>query len=62
MSNKREISEITDNIELKNKTKIQKCDSENLSDINEFLKWLNENGSNMENIHLEYLTPCKYSS
>jgi len=56
MSNKRDISEVTETSDLENKTKIQKCDSNNLADINIFLTWLNENGAHMENIRLEYLT------
>ncbi|OUM60330.1 hypothetical protein PIROE2DRAFT_69739 [Piromyces sp. E2] len=55
MSNKRDISEVSETSNL-NKTKIQKCDSDNLADINIFLTWLNENGAHMENIRLEYLT------
>ncbi|ORX63706.1 SET domain-containing protein [Anaeromyces robustus] len=38
------------------KSKSKKCDSNNLSDINIFLEWLNKNGAHMENIRLEYLT------
>ncbi|ORX48187.1 SET domain-containing protein [Piromyces finnis] len=56
MSNKREISEVTETSDQKNKTKIQKCDVNNLADINAFLTWLNENGAHMENIYLKYLT------
>jgi len=61
MSNKRDISEVTETSDLENKTKIQKCDSNNLADINIFLTWLNENGAHMENIRLEYLTECMYN-
>jgi len=57
MCNKRDISKITNKSDSENKIKIQKCDlSNNLSDINIFLEWLNENGAHMENIRLEYLT------
>jgi len=57
MSNKRDITEVADQQDFKQKNKIQKkSDSDNLADINIFLSWLNENGAHMENIRLEYLS------